>query len=397
MSRSKLMIGALIVVVVAVVAGTYIYSAVEEQQPEETTLEFTTSPRQVGVSVDGQEQGAVETGDELTVSTTGSVDVEFWREGFETYTDTVEVSPGTTNEIEVQLRPETEEAQQQLEEGQQLDSEHQAAKDYLDAADDAYRQYPILEDLPHDGYHFGASQGLPESRGHDFAIYLRLTEGKEEAGRDAFTEWMKSKEYDPKDYEIVEEVVDQAGRPVALDQAPTLDELEATDPADISAPDKPESEDLEDLTTDELALKFARETTIWDAEADGHHTASLQRAMPMMAQGLADEFEQPANPITSPAWRDAVNSQALSTSWVKTYESQNAEDGQDSENTAKGEKEVTIDMCWAWISENHPPEVHGPRTYELTISTTNNGPRISDYSYTDPDPFVDNSKTECHP
>lgn len=383
MKPQLLKIGGVAVVVVLLLAGALLYAQNQTESAEETDLTFTVSPHEVEVTIDGEDYGTVATGDTLTVPVHSEADIEVTRDGFVPYSATMAIDPGVAHSVEVELHPETSEAESLLEEEQQLTSEQTATERQLNAAEEAYEDYPILHDLPQHGQAYSAHQGLAEEAGYEFGIHLYLYEGHEEEGREAFEEWLSEEDYSAGDYDIIEHVEDEEP-PATLPEAPSWAELEEMTLDDAEVPTEVSADDL---TQEELALLFAETSATWDTAEDVHHTEGLLRATPLMSKDIADTVEMPHRPTTTPTWRDAAAFDARSVAWVHYYEDEEAENG-----TA-----ATVDVCWAWITDSETVFVDGPRTLDLTVGETSSGPRIVDFTYEDPDPFVDNSNSRCRP
>lgn len=378
--RNSLKILITLATVIVVVAATMLIFRGGEDDPVNTELIFHTSPQEVDVMVDGRDYGTVEAGQVLPVEVTEEATIEVSREGFESYETTTRVTPGATNELHVALLPETDEAWAMVEEEGELEAEYEATERYLDDAENAYQEYPILEDLPLEEQLFSAYQGLTEDSDHEFGIHLHLYQESAAEGREAFNQWMTENDYDVEDYEVIETIEDDAP-PTTVPEPPTMEELEEATAEEITIP---EDLDPAGLSTDELAILFAEATTTWDAAEDGHHSESLLRATSLMTADQAETTEPPHRPSTTTTWRNAAQTEARSQSWIHSYETQDQD----------GDTAATIEVCWAWISEESPPVIEGPRTYELTL---NDDPAIAQYTYQDPDPFVDNTNTPCEP
>lgn len=375
----------IVVLVVAVVATAIVLivngSKERSAQEAEGTLTVTSSPKTVDVKIGDKEFGGVDTGDTLSGPAGEPVEVEIGHEGFESFTKKVTLDPDQTTEINARLRPLTDEAQALIDDEEELDFQKDETEEYLRNAEQAYRDYPILSDMPKHGKLFSAYQGVAKKPGYDFAIYVQLYSGSEDQGRDEFTNWMRDEEYNPDDYEIIEQVRDEQPSPV---ENPTDDDLEALTRDDITVP---KSVSPKGLSDQDLAVKFAKTTTTWDAEKDNHHTVALARASDLMTKEQAKALDDPTRPTTSSTWRKAKKNKARSHSWLSDYEEEKK--GKDTV--------VTMETCWAWISDEAPYQADGPRTYTVTISGKKNDRRISAYTYEDPDPFVDNSGTQCDP
>lgn len=374
--------GIAVAVVAAVVAATVLLVRPGGEDTREVEMLFTTSPQSVDVTVDGEDYGGVATGESLTVEAGAEIDVEVHREGFEAFTTTLDRADDGPTHVDAALLPMTDEAWDLIAEEEELQEEQETTESYLRNAEQAYKDHPILRDLPRETNTFSAFHGVPESPGYDFAVYVELYSGAEDVGRDDFNAWVAEEGYDTDEFEVIEEVSDEGPPPT---EAPSMEELEELDRGDVEIP---EEVSADGLTAEELAVRFAQTSTTWDAGSDAHHTDGLRRAAPLMTTKQADSLEEPMRPTSTSKWRAATEAEARSRSWVAEYEE--TESGGD-------DTTVTLDVCWAWISDGAEPVIDGPRTYEVTVSEDDDGPRISHYTYEDPDPFVDNSDTSCNP
>jgi len=379
MSKIGSAIAALVVVAIAVFAVFQARSATAK----DTDLTFETSPLEVQVTVDGEQYGTVSSGDTLTVPLREQAEIEVAREGFRPYTSTVEVTPGAPHTITAELHPESQTAQAILEEEHEASLENQATEEYLEEAERAYDEHPILDSLPKHAEFYSAYQGLSDSSSNDFAIHLYLYKGYEDQGRDEFQEWLTEEGYQVENYEVVEHIEDEEPSS-AISEEPSWDDLTAIQPSDIEIVSDVSNEGL---SAEEVAVLFTEIATTWDATKDSHSTDGLKRATNLMSEDAADTVFTPENPATSPAWREAAQYEARSYPWVTYYdETQNGE-----------EKQVELDICWAWVTETDHVIIDGPRTIEASVVETGKGHQISSFAYEDPDPFVDNSNSSCRP
>ncbi|GAA2036231.1 hypothetical protein GCM10009720_15960 [Yaniella flava] len=350
----------------------------------ETELTFEVSPNQVDVVVGGEDMGEITHGEVVTVELSGEVMVEASSAGFEPDSLPITVEPGEAQIVHVSLIPSSEEAEELVEEEEAVSEEQIVTEEYHELAEDMHDKHPILHDLPQEGSHYGAYQGLPEgSSTHDFGVHLHLYSGHEDKGREQFHTWMEGTGYNPGDYLIVETVKDEAP-PVAAGDGPSWSELKAMGPQDISVPSDASADGL---SVDELALHFVDVSTTWDAGEDIHHTDGLIRSKPLMTSALADTVQTPHRPTPSESWWTAYEHSAKSYPWIIEYEAL------DHQNDSA----VEMSVCWAWIADDMEPVIDGPRTLEATIDTTGETNVIDDFHYVDPDDFVDNSGSPCIP
>lgn len=383
MNRKTLTMIVTIALVAVVTALVYLFFQNRPTPAEDTDLTFVTTPNEVEVTIDGEDYGSIASGETLTVPLREEADIEVSREGFIPDIGTAQVNPGVGHQITVELRPESDEAEAVLDEEETFRTEQEATEEFLTEAQRLHDESPILDELPQHGEYYSAYQGLPETAGYDWAIHLHLYEGYQDEGREAFYEWLTANEHEPEDYDIVERIEDEAP-PAIVPDFPSWSELRESTPEDVEIT---EAETNGDLTVGELAQQFAEVSTTWDAATDIHHTEGLMRATPLMTPELAETIDLPHRPTTSPNWRDAAQHEARSVAWVSYYE----------EEETEGSTEVIMDICWSWVTESDHVVVDGPRTIDLRIDDTQEGPLISDLSYEDPDPFVDNTDTSCRP
>lgn len=381
MTRKTIITLSAVAVLALVAVGTVLFLLLRNS-PTQTPLTISASPLEIELSIDGEDYGTVEDGQTLVIEARDQIEVVASYEGFETYTSTAEINPGEESELAISLMPETEEAWELLETQGELEGERRGTEMYLEEAESAYEDHPILHELPEEQTYFRAAQGISESGDNDWAIHLYLYAGHEDEGRSAFEEFLADQEVALEDYEIIEHIEDQAP-PSVIAEAPTADELQAAEPPSIPEPDQLSTEGL---SAEELAFLFAESTTTWDAAEDEHPHAGLIRAETLMTEDLADEIAIPENLMTTPVWRDAASAEAVSTSWVHYIEEGPSEGG---------DHQFTVDVCWAWVTGDTTPVIDGPRAYELTISEDGENFIVSEFTYDDPDPFVDNSQGAC--
>lgn len=379
-ARNKII--TVVIVMVLGITGTMLFFKLKPEAKQDTIFSFTSSPRVVNVMINDVDYGAVERGSQITASTTSNAEISISYPGFETHTAAVEVKPGETNNVEISLKPSTDEARDLLDDEKALREEQEVTESYLNTAEEAYKKFPILKKLPHTANQFSLYQGLPDSAGYEFGLHLYLYKGHEEQGRQAFTDWMKAQEFNVEEYNLVENIQDKP-LPVAFPEPPTMRELEALTPGDIKIPANLSSKGLD---ANQLAQLFAVTTSTWDTAKDHHHSAAITRALPLMTKIEAGLVHTPEKPINSPAWRSAAFHEARSKSWITKYDPTVQKDGSVS---------ATVKVCWAWIADDQEPKIDGPRTYKLAI--TNGTPAIAKYTYEDLDPFVDNGDSSCTP
>lgn len=376
-------IGPIIAVLAVVAIALFAFFQARTATAQATDLTFETSPLEVQVTLDGEQYGTVSAGETITAPLHEQVELEVSREGFRTYSSTIEVAPGVPHTITAELHPESQEAQKLLDEEYQGTQQNQATEQYLEEAERAYDDYPILENLPKHGELYSAYQGLAETSGQDFAIHLYLYKGYEDQGRASFREWLSEENYQVENYEVVEHIEDDEPSS-AFSEEPSWDKLIALQPSDIEITPDVSSEGL---AAEEVAVLFAEIATTWNASEDIHPTDGLKRATPLMTEDAADTVFTPENPATSPAWREAAQYEARSFPWVTHYE----------ETPKDNETHVELDVCWAWVTEGDIVIIEGPRTLEASVVKTGKDHQISSFSYQDPDPFVDNSNSSCRP
>src|SRR5699024_5615069 len=379
LSRTGIVITLLVVVAIVV----FVVIQARPASAQDTELTFETSPLEVQVTVDGEQYGTVSSGETITAPLGDQAELEVAREGFRTYSTTVEVTPGAPHTITAELPPESKEAQAILNEERQGSLENQATEQYLEDAARAYDEYPILEQLPKHASLYSAYQGLAETSGYEFAIHLYLYKGHESQGRQAFQDWLEDQDYHIEDYEVVEHIENEEPPSANLEE-PSWDELTQLQPTDIEIPNEASGEGL---SAEEVAVLFAEIATTWDAAEDVHSTDGLQRATSLMTDEAAETVFTPKNPATSPTWREAALHEARSTPWITHYEETQKDD----------ETQVELDICWAWVTAEDTVLIDGPRTIEASVIKSGKGHHIRTFDYQDPDPFVDNSNSTCQP
>lgn len=375
--------GTIIALVFLVAIVSFMILQARSANAKDTELTFETSPLEVQIKIDDEQYGTVSSGDTITAPIHEQAEIEVSREGFRTYSSTVEVTPGAPHTVTAELHPETQEAQALLEEEHQGSLEQEVTEQYLEEAERAYQEYPILEQLPKHGKLFRAYQGLSDTSGNDFAIHLYLYEGEESQGREAFKDWLKNRGYHFEDYDIVEHIEDKEP-PVVVPEEPSWNDLEELTPSDIEISDNASNEEM---TAEEVAVLFAEIATTWDAAEDVHSTDGLKRATDLMTEDAAETIFTPKNPANSPTWREAAQYEARSVPWV-TY-SHAQQNG--------NETQVELDVCWAWVTEGEHVILDGPRSLEVRLTGSEQKHSIQSFVYQDPDPFVSTSDSACRP
>ncbi|MFK0085556.1 PEGA domain-containing protein [Glutamicibacter sp. NPDC090743] len=369
----------ILIVTVVVVALVILFFPKGSASNREAMLQLQSSPEQVSISINGESRGSLRTGEQLAVGAEEPLDVQVSYEGFETYSTTLTIEAGQVRTLHVALLPQTDEAWAMIGEQEQLKNQQKVTEEYWNDAAEAYENNPILEDLPHHGRAFEVYQGLATDSAKEFGIYLYLYKGNEVQGRKEFNAWMTRQGYDPQSYDVVEKIKDQA-LPVQLPEEPTMQKLSEIRPSAIEVQKATVSKDSK---AGDIARQFALETTTWDAGEDRHHTDSLMRTQALLEKGL--DMEEGMRLTTSPSWREAAQTKSKSYPWIKKY----------TETTSNGGvTKSTVQVCWAWIRDHRAPRIDGPRTYTLEV---NRKQKITSYTYSDPDPFVENKNTICQP
>ncbi|WP_261625012.1 hypothetical protein [Nesterenkonia marinintestina] len=338
----------------------------------------THVPAEVELRIDGDPVDH-DNGDTYTVRS-DQVTLSATAEGFADHEATYALEEDQTTPIDFQMDPETPEAMDQLmEDGGGYDAEQEGTRQYLEDAEDAHDEHPILSDLPEEQDTFSAYQGLPEESNDDFAIHLHLAQHTAQTGREDFTAWMDEAGYDPEDYEIVE-TIEPGDAALTVEEPPTSDDLASMDPPSVTNEHTPED------TPEDLATQFATVVSTWDTTEDLDPVDSEHRAQDLMTEALADRLFTPENPITSQQWRAAADDQAASYPWVtQAAIIDHTQDSTTFEHT----------VCWAWISADADPTPDHPRTYQITIDTTADAPVVSEYDYQDGYQAADPADGDC--
>lgn len=369
----------ILIAVIAVAALVILFFPKGSEPDREAMLQLQSSPEQVSISINGEQRGSLRTGEQLAVPAEEPLDFQVSYEGFETYNTTLTIEAGQVRTLHVALLPQTDEAWAMIGEQEQLKNQQKVTEQYWDDAADAYKNNPILADLPHHGRSFELYQGLATDSAKEFGIYLYLYKGSEDEGRKEFKVWMTQQGYEQKSYNVVEKFKDQA-LPAQLPEEPTMQKLSEIHPSTIDTKKATASKDSE---AGDIARQFALETTTWDARKDRHHTDSLKRTQDLLEKGL--DVDEGMRLTTTPSWREAAQTKSKSYPWIKKYTETSSSDGA---------TKATVQVCWAWIRDHRAPRIDGPRTYTLEV---NKKRKITSYTYSDPDPFVENKNTICQP
>ncbi|MGP4994597.1 hypothetical protein [Glutamicibacter ardleyensis] len=372
---------AIALIVIAGLVGGYFAFMGKTDEPVRASSDLTISgsPKEFNLSVNGEDYGQVKAGETITVNASGQVELVASREGFADVRIPWQLSSGKANGVNLNLEAVSAEAKALLAEELGLQNEFEVGQGLQQDAEEAYKNYPILSDMPHKGNRFELYQGLPKQKGYEFGIYLQIFEGAEDEGRTAFKAWMEDHGYDPDGYNVIEEK--KPARPSTnLPEPPTSDALNEITVDSIKATDKPT---LENRTADQLAQYFGLYLTTWEPKKDGYVEYSEFKAKPLMSSKLAKTIEEPYRPTITYNWQVAQSNNARSHSWIQNYES----------TTKKGVTTANMEVCWAWVSGSDDLRFDAPRELEVSVKDG----KVEDYTYTDPDPFVDSSGTVCDP
>lgn len=370
----------LAVLIVGLVVAYFLISGRNDStKPVTSELVVTSTPSEVNLKIDGQDYGKVVSGQKVDVNATGKVTLIASRKGFSEVQVPAVLSSEKPNGVTVELEPQTKEAKAVVADDLDLKEQDKVTGEFLEDTEEAYKKYPILSDMPYTGNRFELYQGISKDKEHEFGVYLYLFKGAEEQGRAAFKAWMESHGYDPKEYNVVEEVK-PAKQSAGLPEIPTGDALEALTVDSIKVEAKPEQKKR---NADQLAQYFGLFTASWEPKKDGYIEASELKAKPLMAKKLADTVKVPYRPTITFNWQGAQADNGKSFPWIQTYKS-----------TTKGkETKATMQVCWAWVSDEKELTYDAPRNLEVTVKDG----KVQAYKYTDGDPFVDHSNTICDP
>lgn len=375
-----------VLMAILLVIGVISLGLVNAFTDDQVEITLRSSPAEVDLTVDGEDQGRVASGESIEVATSSdTVELTASEAGYEAYQGTVEVDPEEEALAEFVLYPETDEAEEEAAEQEDRTFQQRMTEQYLEEAEEAYEDHPILNDLPQVQDQFRAYQGMTETEGEDFAIHLYLYEGEEAAGREAYTQWMNEAGHNPDDYEVVEHVEprDNSSPDPVVEEPPELEDIEQMSPQPVDEIEV----SADGLDAAQLAQHFAVVGTSWQPAEDEIPSASMQRATPLMTQERADQVQAPENPITTGAWNSAAENETTSYPWV-------------ADAVSNGDGSYTVDVCWAWLTtdeaEGDEPTFEGPRTYEIDTVEEEDQYRVSGYRYSDPDPFVE-PDGECAP
>lgn len=181
-----------------------VYALVNSGRP---TVIINTSPMRADITIGDKTYRDMESGSEYTLGNK-QVNIVVHRDGFLDNTYTYEVGDDRDdNIINIALRPETFEAQELLKSANEAAHRELIVTDsYQDLVDTVMNKNPILSDLPYYGSYFTMSQGLSVKNPDDpesFAIYVDIYDQFSQQGRDEAANFLRSKGYDPDDYEVI--------------------------------------------------------------------------------------------------------------------------------------------------------------------------------------------------
>lgn len=380
-SNKTIIKAAVVLILIAGLVGGYFAFMGKPEEPVQANSELTisSSPKEFNLKINGDDYGQVQDGDTITVNTSGQVELVASREGFADTRIPWQLFSSKANGVNLELEAVSDEAKALLAEEQDLQHELEVGQGLQADAEDAYQNFPILSDMPFEGNRFELYQGLAKQQGYEFGIYLQLFKGAEKQGRAAFKAWMEDHGYDPEGYNVVEEI--KPAKPsTQLPEIPTGDALDGLTADSITVAKEPEQKER---NGDQLAQYFGLFTASWEPKVDGYVEASELKAKPLMSKKLAETVEVPYRPTITFNWQVAQSDNSKSFPWIQKYES-----------TSKGdETKATMEVCWAWVSDDDEQTYDAPRHLEVTVKDG----KVQAYTYTDGDPFVDHSETSCDP
>lgn len=292
------------------------------------------------------------------------------RDEFSGHEDTYTLEANQTNEITVELVPQTEAAEAMLrEQTDYYPGQAAITEESLERAEQLEEDNAILGQLPHETDTFRAYQGISDTE--DFGIHVYVYPSTEAEGRQAFTDWLEDEGFNPNDYDIIYHL-DEDGPAIEADAPPSAEDLANAAQPDISDYDgaTPDSDDPDVIVKEFLAIANTSDTI-----ADTSPSAALLRAEGYMTEDKAETLFEPQNPIVSPIWRDAATDNAVSLPWVYAIDARQQGDSTTIYNAR---------VCWAWIPDGSAePSVDLPRSWDISVTDTPDGPRIADFTYQD--------------
>lgn len=364
-----IIVTAAVVVGIGLITAGVVYAArAVFSQGETYEAVITTYPNDATLSFDNAEP-ATHSGTDTYEFSDEEVTIIASQDGFTGHEETYQLDPEDPTEVTIELTPETEDAEATLrEESDSYQRQAEVTEESLQDAEQLQDENPVLQLLPHETETFRAYNGISDTA--DFGIHVYVYPETEDDGRDDFAEWLNDEGHSAADYDVIYHL-DEDGPPLDADDPPSPEELDAAEAPDISDHEDatPTSDDPDQLVQDFLTI-----TNTHDTSQDPSPSAALMRAEAFMTEDQAAQLFEPANPIVSPRWRDAAESNSVSTPW--TYAINDTTDGDQTTYQAR--------VCWAWIPQDGgTPLVDTPRSWTITVTDTDDGPRVSNYSYQD--------------
>lgn len=362
-------LGFAIVAVLAIIVAAVAYGARSWFPNGDTyTVEITTFPTETRLILNGDDPVQHE-GTQTYEVDDDELHIIIDRDEFAGHEETYRLTTDETVEIVVELVPQTDDAEALLrEQTDYYPSQADITEDSLQRAERLQDENAILRALPQESETFRAYEGISDSE--EFGIHVYVYPETEDEGREAFAEWMNDGGFSPDDYDIIYHL-DEDGPPLEGDTPPSADELADASPPDVGSlqDSEPDSDDPNVIVQEFLAIANTH-----DSAEDNSPSTALLRAEAYMTSERADSLYEPQNPIVSPRWREAAEYSSISDPWIYAI------DAQTSDDTTTYQARV----CWAWITETGDEAlIDTPRAWTVNVVETEDGPRISDFTYQD--------------
>lgn len=358
-----------VVVGLGIIAAGVVYAARTVFSPAQTyEAVITTYPAEADLSFNNADPEA-HSGTETYEFSDEEVTVIATQDEFSGHQDTYALDAEAPTEITIELTPETEDAEATLrEETDYYQQQAEITEESLQDAEQLYEDNDVLQLLPQEDDTFRAYNGISDTE--EFGIHVYLYPATEDEGREDFASWLNDEGHSPDDYDVIYHL-DEEGPPLEADEPPSTGDLDTADAPDIT--------DHEDATPasddhDEVVQDFLTITNTHDTAQDSSPSAALMRAEGFLTEDQAAQLFEPENPIVSPRWREAAENSSVSTPWI--YAINDTPNGDATTYQAR--------VCWAWIPHDGGTAlVDTPRSWTITVTDTEDGPRISDYTYQD--------------
>jgi hypothetical protein len=194
-NRRLFMLSGTVIVVALVVLGGYLLF---RGNPEHT-LTVKSIPNDLTLTIDGK---PVPANGEIKVKE-GRHTITGERRGFQTYSETVEISQDSSYKMFLFSNSAEGRAWEKEHPDEQLEAEAESGRRFDELNRRLQAKYPILQELPYIGPGFTVNQGLSQAHPGDpevLAFYIKITDSE---GKKKALEWLNGHGYKPETLELI--------------------------------------------------------------------------------------------------------------------------------------------------------------------------------------------------